>query len=373
MTVLLFVSALGLQAQSAPSNQQTEEQRRRDQQASSATTPSQSTYTPSSSTSSSSSYQTPATTEEQRRKGQGASSYTPAAQSGTSNSPKSSTYSSSNQPADMQQPNQTSGSSQTSSAQTGVTSQTGSSTSTSTDVAVTAQTETEVRTVVQQIDAQGPVVVERISTEFADATCTQENARALVEALHSGTSVTLRNEDGQTATFTPTTRLGYGDAYIALSVAVQALHDAGITGCASPAQWQAVLLGGELTGGTVRTTSVTTERFPGVLVLHQQGGWTKVAQTTHVQLNQVVSQAQTNLQINNSSATAQTGSAQNQNLSEVGRPRDYNPRADANKADKDKADKSKDGKDHWDNSQKKNDEKAPDMENPPKSSDRPKY
>ena len=109
--------------------------------------------------------------------------------------------------------------SQTTTAQTGV----DSSTSSQTNVAVNTQAEAEVRTVVQQIDAQGPVVVERISTRFADVTCTEENARALVEALHNGTSVTLRGDDGQTAIFTPTAHLGYGEAYIAMSLAVEAL------------------------------------------------------------------------------------------------------------------------------------------------------
>lgn len=236
---------------------------------------------------------------------------------------------------------------------------------TRTHVAVTREVETEVRTVVQQIDAQGPVVVERISTQFADVTCTEENARALVVGLNNGTSVTLRGEDGQTATFTPTVRLGYGDAYIAMSLAVQALRDAGITGCASPAQWQAVLLGGDLGGGTVRTTSVTTERFPGILVLHSQGGWTKVAQTTHVELSQVVSQANTHLQINSSSQ---------QNLSPVGRPRDYDPRAEGKQEQeetgKEKADKWK--KDYnLDQSQNPDEVTSPDMETPPETP--PKY
>lgn len=200
-------------------------------------------------------------------------------------------------------------------------------------VSASAETDVQVQTVVQQIDAQGPAVVQRISTRFADVACSEENARLLVEALHSGSSVTLRGDDGQTATFTPNVQLGYGEAYIAMALAAEALQDAGISGCATPAQWQAVLMGGQLSGGTTRTTSVQTERFPGILVLHSQGGgWTKVAQTTNVELHQVVNEANTSLQIDNSNE-----------LSPTGHPSDYDPYKQGGQ-DKNKA-KSKDEKD----------------------------
>lgn len=386
MTVLLFASVLGLQAQSypnsSPSSSQSEDQRRKDQPQTQAGAVS-ATPANSAQANPSAPNQSPADTAGQS----GGNQNSPAPSSRYSiDHPSDKNQSSastelkyrSNQPAEVQKGDQqaSTNSSQTTSTQTG----------TRTDVAVTGEVETQVRTVVQQIDAQGPVVVERISTEFADATCTRENARALVEALHGGTAVTLRNEDGQTATFTPTGRLGYGDAYIAMAVAVQALRDAGITGCASPAQWQAVLLGGSLSGPTVRTTSVTTERFPGVLVLHSQGGWTKVAQTTHVRLNQVVSQANTSLQINDSSATAQTGAhrsadaSNQQNLSPTGHPSGYDARTEAAKEQKEKDHKAKAGdrdRKTPDNlnerDQKKGDLNAPDMENPPKSGTPPKY
>jgi hypothetical protein len=346
MTVLLLATSLGLQAQTSasPSSQPTEEQRRREQ----------SLYNPPSNQSTPASTQNQATTEEQRRE-QDKNRFTLKEPSASSqNSASTEVKYSSNQPKEVQKQDQSTSSIQTTTAQTGV--------------AVTAEVDTEVRTVVQQIDAQGPVVVERISTEFAEVACTEENARALVEALHGGTSVTLRGEGGATATFTPTASLGYGEAYIAMSLAVEALRQAGITGCATPAQWQAVLLGGEISGGTVRTTSVTTGRFPGILVLRQQGGWAKVAQTTNIQLSQVVSRAHTNLQINNASSTASTSGASRQdNLSPTGFSRDHDPRAQASQADKDKADKSKDKKDQEvDPSQKKDEEKSPDLETPPK-------
>lgn len=166
-------------------------------------------------------------------------------------------------------------------------------------VATTAQSETQVTTIVQQLDAQGPQVVQRISTQFADVTCSEENARKLVEALHGGTAVTL-TADGKTATFTPTSKLGYGEAYIALALAAEALRNAGVTNCATPDQWKAALMGGPLAASGTTTTSTTqsassssSSNFPGVLALRAQGqGWGQIAKTTNVQLGQVVSRAQ---------------------------------------------------------------------------------
>jgi hypothetical protein len=183
-------------------------------------------------------------------------------------------------------------------------------TSTQSTLATSTQADTQVTTIVQQIDAQGPVVVERISTQFADATCTPENARMLVEALHGGTAVTL-SADGKTATFTPTVKLGYGEAYIALALAAEALRNAGITGCATPEQWKAVLLGGPLAASGTTTTTTTrsassssSSNFPGILVLHSQGqGWGQIAQTTNVQLGQVMSKAQTSLKLEGNDAS----------------------------------------------------------------------
>lgn len=377
MTVLLFVATLGLQAQTTPANQQTEEQRRKDQ-ATYGTSPassSASTQGQYSSQNASTQGQLSSQNANEKKDNKDKQSQNPSSATASSQSQQGELKYSSNQPADVQTENQNASTSATQGSST-TTAQTGvnSSTSSQTNVAVNTQAEAEVRTVVQQIDAQGPVVVERISTRFAEVTCTEENARALVEALHNGTSVTLRGDDGQTATFTPTGHLGYGEAYIAMSLAVEALKQAGITGCASPAQWQAVLMGGELSGGTVRTTSVTTERFPGILVLREQGGWAKVAQTTNVQLSTVVSQANTNLQLNNTSSTASTTSTSGQdNLSPTGFERGHDPRATDKAGQKDEDKNKKDKKDHEDHGLKKgqDQEKAPDMENPPKTP--PKY
>lgn len=187
------------------------------------------------------------------------------------------------------------------------------SSTTESSVATSTQTDTQVTTIVQQIDAQGPVVVERITTQFADVACSPENARQLVEALHGGTAVTL-SADGKTATFTPTSKLGYGEAYITLALAAEALRSAGITGCATPEQWQAVLMGGPLVAAGTTTTATTrsasassSSNFPGILALRSQGqGWGQIAQATNVQLGQVMSSARSSLNIDASSDSALT-------------------------------------------------------------------
>jgi hypothetical protein len=178
------------------------------------------------------------------------------------------------------------------------------------------QTDAQVTTVVQQIDAQGPVVIDRISTQFADLACSRENVRSIVEALHNGTSVTL-NANGKTATFTAPAHLGYGEAYIALALAAEELRQAGVTSCATPDQWQAVLVGGPInvTGTTRITTSAGSNNFPGILTLHSQGqGWGQIAQTTHVQLGQVVSSARSSMNL----ATASASNSSNSSLAPTG-------------------------------------------------------
>jgi hypothetical protein len=177
------------------------------------------------------------------------------------------------------------------------------------------QNDSQVSTIVQQIDAQGATVVSQISTQFADLACTSDNARKLVEALHSGTSVTLSG-NGKSATFTPTGgSLGYGDAYIALALAAEALRNAGVSGCATPDQWQAVLMGGPLTAAGTTSTSTSrissassSSQFPGILTLHSQGqGWGQIAQTANVQLGQIVSSARSSLNLGSDSTLSPTG------------------------------------------------------------------
>lgn len=158
------------------------------------------------------------------------------------------------------------------------------------------------------------MVVERISSQIGDLACSPDNARRLVEALHGGSSVTLE-ANGKTATFSPSVNLGYGETYIALALAAEALRQAGVTGCATPEQWQAVLMGGPLTAaGTTSTSTARTaaasssSAFPGIIALRSQGqGWGQIAQTTQVQLGQVVSTAQSSFKLNSSENLSPTG------------------------------------------------------------------
>jgi hypothetical protein len=164
---------------------------------------------------------------------------------------------------------------------------------------------------VQQIDTQGPVVIERVTTQYADLTCTPENARAIIEGLHAGSAITL-TADGKTASFTPTGNLGYGEAYIAMALAAEALRNAGVTSCATPEQWKAVFVGGPLVAaGTTTTTSSigasasSSSNFPGILALRTQGqGWGQIAQTTNVQLGTVMSSAKSAFNASSSGSTS---------------------------------------------------------------------
>ena len=179
----------------------------------------------------------------------------------------------------------------------------------------TTTNDTQVTTFVQQLDAQGPAVVQRIQTQVGDLACSQDTIQNLVDALHSGKSVTIAS-NGKSATFNASgAHLGYGEAYIALALAAQELRNAGITGCATPEQWQAVLLGGPLstsvtTSGTNSFASASgSSTVPGIVTLHTQGqGWGQIAQSSHVQLSQVINNSDVSLNnsnsVNNSSATS---------------------------------------------------------------------
>lgn len=330
----LFAAVLAVQAQSTTSTKQQDQQRPPSSADSSAVAPGSSTT--GSPTGGDTTWRSIQSSGQDQNRGSAAGSTSGSSTPGrTGVSARGSIDTSSDRPA--------SGSSSSTSANTGTTGSTASQVGTQANTTetrtsqqntvVTAQADAEVTTVIQQIDAQGPVVVERISTAFVDSACNEANARALVEALHTGGSVTLRGDDGKTATFNVSQQLGYGEAFIALSLAEEALRQAGITGCATPEQWQAVLIGGELKGGTITSsTTTTTGRFPGVLVLRQQhGGWGQVAQTTNVQLGTVVASAQSSLNIE----------APTSNLP----PRSgYGDEADKAKADADKAEAEKNPK-----------------------------
>jgi hypothetical protein len=171
------------------------------------------------------------------------------------------------------------------------------------------QTDAQVTTFVQQLDTQGPAVVQRISTQVGDLSCSQDTIQNLVDALHDGKSVTI-TANGQSSTFNASNaHLGYGEAYIALAMAAQQLRNAGVTSCATPEQWQAVLLGGPLnvTNSSSSTNSFASAsgstQFPGIVTLHSQGqGWGQIAQSNNIQLSQIVS----NSSVSSNTSTSST-------------------------------------------------------------------
>lgn len=244
-----------------------------------------------------------------------------------------------------------------------------------------AQSETQVTTIVQQIDQQGPAIVDRAVTQFATAACTEDNARKLIEALHSGNEVTLTSDKGESVTFKPTSQLSYGEAYLAMSLAAETLRQNGITGCATPEQWRSVLIGGPLSGATstsaISSTSASassTSNFPGILVLRQQGqGWGQIAQTSHIQLGTVVSSAQSSLNLSNSTSSS-TRSGLSSSTGEMDQSKSSTSGAKTQSTDDDdKNDKPK--KKHWWQRDHSKDDKTnpdkkdsePDKEDPNKS------
>ena len=182
----------------------------------------------------------------------------------------------------------------------------------------------QVTTVVQQLDTEGPGIVDRITTQVGTLACSPDTVTNLVNALHTGTPVAIStdvNGQKQSATFNPSgTRLGYGEAYLALALAAQELRNSGITGCATPQQWQSVLLGGPTpttaTGTSVSSTS--TGQFPGIITLRNQGqGWGQIAQSANVELGPLVSGV---------TSTNQTASARSQTSSSSPSPTGYSSR-----------------------------------------------
>lgn len=169
----------------------------------------------------------------------------------------------------------------------------------------TTVSDAQVTTFVQQLDAQGPAVVEQITPVVGGLACSQDTIQNLVDALHTGKSVTITSDaNGQqkSATFNASgAHLGYGEAYIALALAAQELNNAGITSCATPDQWQAVLFGGPIASTSTTTVASGSSSFPGIVTLHTQGqGWGQIAQSSNLQLGEVINRS-------SSSAGAPTG------------------------------------------------------------------
>ncbi|MFI5335599.1 MAG: hypothetical protein ACHQ5A_02365 [Opitutales bacterium] len=156
-----------------------------------------------------------------------------------------------------------------------------------------ARAEEPITTTAAQINAsaagQSPVTATaEISGKFTAFAGSSANATALVTGLRAGTAITLTatvNGQVMTTTIQPATgAMGYGETFIALSLAQKSLAQAGITS-PTPAQIQAALDGGTITGSSGQSVALT-----GVLTLRKNGdGWGEIAKTLNVKLGTVVS------------------------------------------------------------------------------------
>ncbi|WP_342620956.1 hypothetical protein [Rhodoferax sp. GW822-FHT02A01] len=134
----------------------------------------------------------------------------------------------------------------------------------------------------------------RLVSSYSTFAGSQSNAKALVQGLESGQSVTLaptgvQTPTNQPVTFTPATaKLSPGEVNIALSLAKAELSKAGITQ-PSPAQLAAALNGGSVTsptGSQVQMTGVLSERSAGM-------GWGQIAHALGFKLGALVSASKT--------------------------------------------------------------------------------
>lgn len=163
-------------------------------------------------------------------------------------------------------------------AATPVLAQTSGSTSTSTTTTTTTTTSHEST---------------RLSTQFTTFAGSDTNAQALVDGLHSGSSITLTEtvagtngapSTTTTTTFTPDTgKMGYGNVRIALSLAEASLTKAGIT---DPT---AAELEAALNGGTLVLADGTSIDLNGVLAERAAGqGWGQIANSMGFKLGDVM-------------------------------------------------------------------------------------
>lgn len=133
----------------------------------------------------------------------------------------------------------------------------------------------------------------RLSTGFTTFAGSNANAQALVDGLHSGSSITLTDtvagangapSTTTTTTFTPDTgKMGYGNVKIALSLAEASLSKAGIT---DPT---ATELQAALNGGTLVMADGSTVHLQGVLAARAGGeGWGQIASGMGFKLGEVM-------------------------------------------------------------------------------------
>jgi hypothetical protein len=143
-------------------------------------------------------------------------------------------------------------------------------------------------------------VAGKIASNFVNLAGSKDNSLALVNALRTGTAVSLVTEvpppagsppgtlpTTTTTTFTPPTKpMGWGNVKHALALAQDQLTRAGITNPTS-AQLQTALMGGDLVvtnaDGTTKTTTVK-----GILTMRADGmGWGNIAKAGGTKLGQV--------------------------------------------------------------------------------------
>jgi hypothetical protein len=143
-------------------------------------------------------------------------------------------------------------------------------------------------------------VATKIASSFTNLAGSQENSLKLVQALRSGSSVTLTTTATGTGTGTgtgpgtgtgtttsttfapPTGKMGWGNVFNSLALAQDSLAKLGITNPTN-AQLQAALTGGDVTVDGKTTT------LKGVLTMRADGmGWGQIAQANGTKLGPVV-------------------------------------------------------------------------------------
>jgi len=144
------------------------------------------------------------------------------------------------------------------------------------------------------------LVATKIASNFTNLAGSTDNALALVNALRTGTDVTLTSivapPEGSTeppttttTTFTPPTgKMGWGEVKHALALAQDSLVRAGITNPTAE-QLQAALVGGDITATNADGTTKTTT-LKGVLTMRAGGmGWGNIAKAGGTKLGPVTS------------------------------------------------------------------------------------
>lgn len=135
-------------------------------------------------------------------------------------------------------------------------------------------------------------VSSRLATNFSALAGSTENAQALVNALRSGSAVTLvaapapgtTGKPVSTSIEVPTRPMGWGNVSHALSLAQSSLARSGITNPTN-AQLQAAL-----TGGDVVAADGSTVALKGILTMRADGmGWGRIAKATGTTMGAVVS------------------------------------------------------------------------------------